>query len=292
MPIEGPLRELGIHDVFQLLDLSRKTGVLRVTSQLRDDEGVVYFDGGRVVHASIRSRPFRIESGSEREIDRRVRQQIENTVFDLMSWREGFFSFEERGIADVPADGRVRITTESLLMEGARRIDEWSRIADRVPNLGVVPVLAPVTEDHETRLDLLPHEWEVLTMIDGDRDLRAIAASLGRSEFDVAKIAYGLVTTGVITLSTAPREAITPVSVPAQPHGDGLKPESHLELGFNAVRAGNLGAARASFEHFLRLVPMGPGSERARNALDGITKLLSAMEQNGAHGPGRGGPHG
>jgi hypothetical protein len=292
MPIEGPLRELGIHDVFQLLDLSRKTGVLRVTSQLRDDEGVVYFDGGRVVHASIRSRPFRIESGSEREIDRRVRQQIENTVFDLMSWREGFFSFEERAIADVPADGRVRITTESLLMEGARRIDEWSRIADRVPNLGVVPVLAPLTEDHETRLDLLPHEWEVLTMIDGDRDLRAIAASLGRSEFDVAKIAYGLVATGVITLSTAPREAITPVSVPAQPQGDGLKPESHLELGFHAVRTGNLGAARASFEHFLRLVPTGPGSERARNALDGITKLLSAMEQNGAHGPDRGGPHG
>ena len=32
MPIEGPLRELGIHDVFQLLDLARKTGVLKVTS--------------------------------------------------------------------------------------------------------------------------------------------------------------------------------------------------------------------------------------------------------------------
>lgn len=30
MPIEGPLRELGIHDVFQLLDLARKSGILRV----------------------------------------------------------------------------------------------------------------------------------------------------------------------------------------------------------------------------------------------------------------------
>src|SRR5687767_11898359 len=55
MPIEGPLRELGIHDVFQLLDLSRKTGVLRVSSELRDDEGLVFFTGGRVVQASIRS---------------------------------------------------------------------------------------------------------------------------------------------------------------------------------------------------------------------------------------------
>ena len=55
MAIEGPLRELGIHDVFQLLDLSRKTGALRVTSDLRDDEGVVLFDGGRVIHAGVRA---------------------------------------------------------------------------------------------------------------------------------------------------------------------------------------------------------------------------------------------
>ena len=61
MAIEGPLRELGIHDVFQLLDLSRKTGALRVTSDLRDDEGGVLFDGGRVIHASVRSHPTSIE---------------------------------------------------------------------------------------------------------------------------------------------------------------------------------------------------------------------------------------
>src|ERR671928_211318 len=61
MAIEGPLRELGIHDVFQLLDLSRKTGVLRVASELRDDEGVVYFDAGRVVHAQVRSKAMPLE---------------------------------------------------------------------------------------------------------------------------------------------------------------------------------------------------------------------------------------
>ena len=57
MAIEGPLRELGIHDVFQLLDLSRKTGALRVTSGPRDNEGAVFFKSGRVIHASIRSNP-------------------------------------------------------------------------------------------------------------------------------------------------------------------------------------------------------------------------------------------
>ena len=57
MPIEGPLRELGIHDVFQLLDLSRKTGVLRVTSDLRHNAGTVYFEAGTIVFAEIRSNP-------------------------------------------------------------------------------------------------------------------------------------------------------------------------------------------------------------------------------------------
>ena len=249
MAIEGPLRELGIHDVFQLLDLSRKTGALRVTSDLRDDEGVVLFDGGRVIHASVRSHPTSIErilrqagkvndadlavaialeerpgeglgdrlvrAGviTQRELERQLRLAIESVVFELLSWQEGFFSFEERAVADVPLDARIRISTESLLMEGARRIDEWSRIADKIPSLSVVPMLASVEDDRASVLDLLPHEWEVLMMIDTSRDLRGIAASLGRSEFEVAKIVYGLVSTGVVVLAQPDRA--TPRSVGA-----------------------------------------------------------------------------
>ncbi len=41
MAIEGPLRELGIHDVFHLLDLSRKPGLLRVTSEPRPNAGPI-----------------------------------------------------------------------------------------------------------------------------------------------------------------------------------------------------------------------------------------------------------
>jgi tetratricopeptide (TPR) repeat protein len=98
-------------------------------------------------------------------------------------------------------------------MEGARRIDEWSRIADKVPSLTVVPSLAVTDEGRDSTVDLLPHEWEVLMTIDGAQDLRAIAATLGRSEFEVAKIVYGLVSTGVVAL-TQPDRA-TPRSVGA-----------------------------------------------------------------------------
>ena len=311
MAIEGPLRELGIHDVFQLLDLSRKTGSLRVTSGMRDNEGVVFFDNGRVIHASIRSNPLplgailiragkvteadleraralqREKGGKQRigealveigaitpkELERQVRMQIEAVVFELMSWREGFFSFEERSVSEVPAEVSMTISTESLLMEGARRIDEWSRIADKVPSLEVVPVLAPVDDDHPTLLDLLPNEWAVLAMIDGAKDLREIAGALGQSEFDIAKIAYGLVSTGIIELRGTERAAAG-AGLPVQD----AKP--HVERATSALAAGRveeaLSAARLG-------IVADPASVEARlaaaRALDRLGRLADAVDE-------------
>jgi hypothetical protein len=350
MAIEGPLRELGIHDVFQLLDLSRKTGVLRVSSELREDEGLVVFDGGRIVQAMIRSKAMPtellllqagrvteadierararrvgprakaqvvdllIELGaiSQKELERQLRLHIESVVFELMSWREGFFSFEERMRGDMPVESRITVSTESLLMEGARRIDEWSRIADLVPSPGVVPELAPVADANggesvagEATLDLLPHEWQVLTMIDGSRDLRAIAASLSRDEFEVAKIAYGLATTGIIGIrtpsrataefdgnGTASRLATARTLTRAGRHADAaeelrralqedpLTPANHLAHAFASARLGDFAGARAGWEHFLRLAPEDPSAPRARDALAALDRLMRLLEED------------
>jgi hypothetical protein len=284
MAIEGPLRELGIHDVFQLLDLSRKTGALTVTSVLRDNQGTVYFDHGAVVFAAIRSNPhplgelllrggkiteadlarardaqrtshtrrklgeLLVESGSltSKELERQVRFQVEEVVFELMSWREGFFSFEEQEVSDAPAEANIRISTESLLMEAARRIDEWSRIEGKVAHLGVVPVLAPVADDHPGFLDLRPREWEVLAEIDGTRDLRAIATLLAQSDFDVARVAYGLLSTGIVEL----RNGVHP---PVAVSDDGATPASPttvapIEAAASALHSGEPQVALAICE--------------------------------------------
>jgi hypothetical protein len=273
MAIEGPLRELGLHDVFQLFDLSRKTGVLRISSQLRNNDGTVWFDGGAIVYAEIRSNPHRlgdvliragktaegdveraraqqerdegprrrlgrilVEMGSvsERELARQVELHIEETVFELMSWREGFFSFTEGDLGGLPSDVAVRIPVEKLLMEGARRIDEWSRIEAHLPHLGVVPVLSDAGGggDGMTHLHLLPDEWLVLAQVDGERDVRAIAASLVRPEFEVAKTLFGLVTTGVIAVSDPAALAAARASVPGDDVGALLAAaEARLEAG-------------------------------------------------------------
>jgi hypothetical protein len=267
--IEGPLKELGLHDVFQLLDLSRKTGVLRVTSPLRRNQGTVYFDGGAIVGAEIRSNPhplgellvrgnritetelamardlqkrgdrrrlgeILVEMGalSQRELERQVRQQIEAVVFEVIGWREGYFSFTEGPLVDLRTEAQIRIPTEAVLMEGARRIDEWSRIERHVPHLGVVPGLAATGDAVHGALDLLPAEWEVLAQIDGQRDLRELAAGLGCSEFEVAKTVFGLSTSGVITIHD-PHRGATAEDGPGLPeqlaHVHALLAEGELE---------------------------------------------------------------
>jgi hypothetical protein len=312
MAIEGPLRELGIHDVFQLLDLSRKTGALRVRSTLRDNEGIVWFDTGHVIAADMRSNPHRIgallvkagkiteeqladararqaEGGdrrrlgeilvasgaiSQRELDRNVRQQVETVVFELMSWEEGFFSFSDRNVREAAVDAIVRISTESLLMEGARRLDEWARIAHRIPHVGVVPVLATPDDDHASSLELLPREWEVLAAIDGSADLRAIASQLGRSEFDVAKVAYGLLSTGVIAVDdprSGAQEDHGSVAVAAPPA------VSRLTIAREAFTHGRLGEALHEWEQFLAECPGDLRAPRVRELVTAATRMHALL---------------
>lgn len=234
MAIEGPLKELSIQDVLQLLDLAHKTGVLTVRSEALDDEAIVHFSKGAIVFA-VRRRSTRrlgslliragkltqreldqaldlqrrdptrrlaeilLEMGSisEEELERQLRFQMEETIYELMAWDEGYFRFEERAeIAQHRLLARVRV--ESLLMEGARRIDEWTRLESKVPGSEAIPMLSPLKDGETTPIELRADEWEVLAEIDGQRDVASLAADLGRSTFDVAKIVYGLVSTGVV----------------------------------------------------------------------------------------------
>ena len=239
MAIEGPLSELGVGDVLQLLELAHKTGVLTVRSDRLSDEAIIHFSRGAIVFA-VRRRSTRrlgqlliraghltqreldraleiqhaeptrrlaeilLEMGSvgEEELERQLRFQMEETIYELMPWADGYFKFEERAeIAELRLLARVRV--DSLLMEGSRRIDEWSRLEAKVPGPEAVPSLSPTADRDVSPLELRPEEWEVLAELDGTRDVRQLAADLGRAEFEVGKVVYGLVSTGLVTIAEA-----------------------------------------------------------------------------------------
>jgi hypothetical protein len=288
--LEGPLKELHIQDVFQLLDLGRKTGVLRVTSELRQTAGTVSFDRGGVVAATLGKDPQPLgarlvrlgkisaaqlqqaraaqESGdsrrlgdiliangalTRRELDRQLKAQIEEAIYDLLGWAEGYFRFEDGAPLDAIVEAPVRIPTEGLLMEAARRMDEWSRIEDKVPHLRVIPRLPPTDTTANGRLELAPLEWEMLAAIDGQRDLHALAAALGRSEFDIARTAYALSSAGVIVLDSA---------APSTASENGTQASAPLTPVRQALAKGEYQAASAMLQQVLRADPLMPEARR------------------------------
>jgi uncharacterized protein DUF4388/tetratricopeptide repeat protein len=289
--LEGPLKDLHIQDVFQLLELGRKSGVLRVTSELRQTAGTVCFDRGGVVAAAVGSDPQPLgarlirsakitaadldrarsmQSGgddrrlgdilvglgaiSRRELDRQLKAQIEEAVFELLRWSEGYFRFEEGATCHAAVEAPVRFPTEALLMEAARRIDEWSRIGSKVSHLRLVPRLPPPEAQGSEQLDLVPFEWEVLAAVDGSRDLHALAEVLGRSEFEVARTVYGLTNAGIVVLDD-----------PAHP-GEEAEPGRDLAAllvpAREALAQGQVDLAAGALEELLRTDPLMPEARR------------------------------
>jgi Flp pilus assembly protein TadD len=309
--IEGPLKELNIHDVFQLLDLGRKTGALRVTSELRQNSGVVHFERGTVIAAQIASNPHplgellqragklseedltraralqragdarrlgeilvTIGGITRRELERCVRAQVEEVVFELMSWSEGYFSFVEGATDREAIEAVASIPTEAVLMEAARRIDEWARIEAKIPHLGVVPRIRPADDGAGAPLDLVPFEWEVLAAVDGQRSIRQVADAVGRSDFDVARTIYGLTSVGLVLLDTA---AAAPAASRA-PAAPSVRVEEHLAMG-------DLESARVAAEEAIAAQPERPegwaalgrsllGMRRYEEAEDALSQAL------------------
>jgi Domain of unknown function (DUF4388)/Tetratricopeptide repeat len=340
MALEGPLKELHIQDVFQLLDLGRKSGVLRVTSELRQTAATVCFDRGGVVSAALGSDPDPIgtrlvrvgkitgdaldrsrgmqNSGddrrlgdilvslgaiSRRELDRQLKAQVEEAVFHLLSWTEGYFRFEEGSPCQAAVEAPVRFPTEALLMEAARRLDEWSRIGSKVSHLGMVPRLPPPEQEGGDPLDLVPFEWEVLAAVDGERDLHALADVLGRSEFEVARTVYGLTNAGVVVLDDPSRPGADPepardlaaLLVPAREalaqgqveiaagaleellRHDPLMPEARRLLGVCQAALGRFSEALESWAAWARLGPRSPGEEMERAPVERMRRSVETL---------------
>lgn len=231
MAIKGSLREASLPDVLQLLSMGKKTGCLSVTH--RNNFGYIYFDKGRISYASIVNRrdrlgdmlvkagsitPEQLESaiqaqGKHRDkrigdllvelgfitreaLHEHVRIQIEEAVYLLFTWNEGTFNFE----ADVHPERQdllVSIPPESLLLEGARRVDEWSLIEKKIPSFDMV-FDADWRKLAATELPLTAEQQNVLQHVDGRRDVTSLVEISGLVEFEVGKALYGLLTAGLI----------------------------------------------------------------------------------------------
>jgi DNA-binding response OmpR family regulator len=148
--LSGSLRDMGVVDLLQTFELSRKSGMLKIQSQRR--EGRIYFRDGKVVDAEL------------------GRLRGEEAVYRALIWSEGSFEVEFRQISN---EDVIPTTTQGLLMEGMRRVDEWGRLLEQLPQLdSVYEVDRPALSK---RLSSVPEDLnEILRLFDGQRTLNDV----------------------------------------------------------------------------------------------------------------------
>jgi uncharacterized protein DUF4388 len=198
MAFQGSLAELHLPDIIQLISVSGKTGVFHLTDG--GLKGQIYLNDGKIVHAELDD-----VAGEE-------------AVYALAIWSQGDFRFDP-GVAT--EHRTISKSNTNLLMEAARRLDEWRVLSKKVPSTDMIPEFV-VQEGRDGQINLNTSEWLILSKIDGQRSVKNIAFAASLSVFDAAKILYGLIATGLIRLHqpAAPSRAAARPSAAVRPAGD------------------------------------------------------------------------
>jgi hypothetical protein len=182
MSFQGSIQELPVPDIIQLVSVSGKTGMFMLVRG--SERGYIFLRNGRIVHAEIGT-----VSGEE-------------AVYALAIWSTGDFQFTPGKETDKLT---IEKTNTSLLMEAARRLDEWKVLGRKIPGVDAIPTLKP--RDMGAPVTLSPPEWNTVMRIDGRRTVEEVARASGSNSFDTAKVLYGLVTADLVEMRTRPAEA-------------------------------------------------------------------------------------
>jgi hypothetical protein len=272
MAFQGSLAELHLPDIIQLISVSGKTGVFHLVNGHL--QGRIFLHDGKIVHAELED-----ITGEE-------------AVYALAIWSQGDFRFDP---GTATPHRTITKSNTNLLMEAARRLDEWRVLSKKVPSVDWVPEFV-VLDNREGQINLNTSEWLILSKIDGQRSVKSIAASGGLSVFDVAKILYGLVAAGLIGLKepsgSHPLPVPPPAAMPAPPPGPPPRPagpgagEPELMAKLNRVREicnALLGAVGESVvnKHYQKAradLERGAGVEAVEEAINQIARAASILK--------------
>ncbi|WP_437767604.1 response regulator [Sorangium sp. So ce764] len=146
----GSILDMNVVDLLQTFEVSRKSGIVHLSHA--DNEAQVYFREGKVVDATL------------------GRLCGEEAVYRALLWNEGTFEVE---FCKVDNPDGIETSTQGLLMEGMRRVDEWGRLLEALPSLATV--FEVDSEELLERLNEIPDELNgILRLFDGKRTLMQV----------------------------------------------------------------------------------------------------------------------
>jgi len=262
MAFQGSLAELHLPDIIQLVSVSGKTGVFHLIDGAH--RGEIWLLDGRIVHAEHED------------------LWGEEAVYALAIWRAGEFRFD----AGVAAPRQtIQKSNTNLLMEAARRLDEWRVLSKKIPSVELDPEFA-IIENRDGQINLNTMEWLLLSKVDGQRTVRQIAAATGMGVLDVAKLLYGLVATNLIRLKErgavgAPAAPVVHVAHVAHvaPAGPALSHLARLRDECVAL-LGPVGETVVQ-KHYLRArgeIERGAGPEAIEDAVQQIARAAGILK--------------
>jgi hypothetical protein len=174
MALEGTIKDFGLPDIFQLIGLQRKTGVL--TLKHDKEQLTITFENGMVVYADAANKRVedrignllvkqgklskeRLEEALQKQkqtlqklghvlisqgyiaakdLKDALQVQIAGLVFKVFRWREGEYHFAPSDTVEYEKDHFNPMSADFILMEGIRMVDEWPIIEKKIPSMDMV----------------------------------------------------------------------------------------------------------------------------------------------------------
>ncbi|MBP1619548.1 MAG: hypothetical protein H6Q02_315 [Acidobacteria bacterium] len=256
MALQGSLHDLALPDVIQLVSVAGKTGVFTLSGE--GTEGKIYLREGQVIDAQV---------GGLRG---------ENALYEMAMWRAGGFIFTP-GVE--PEATTISRSNTSLMMEAARRHDEWRVLQRKIASLEAVPYFLPRDPRHD-QITLSPLEWQVVTNIDGQRSVNQLEAVTGLPAFDVCKVLFGLITSGLIALREHEEKP-----APGRPPGPSINTLLALVENVRKLAEETVGLAGSiTVEKQYRLVraeiEAGAGLPAVQRMIETLARAIALLEGN------------
>ncbi len=242
MALKGTLKDFSLADIFQLIGIQKKTGVLTLKNdrevvtvsfvegsvvsadafhrRLEDRLGTVLVKSGRITETQLQE-ALRIQKNTLKRMGsilvenkfidavalrEALQIQISQMVYRLFRWGDGEYDFSQEERVDYDKEYVAPMTAESILMEGARILDEWPMIEKGIRSFSAVyrranveiaavsRAAAPGSEDEAARgVTLNEQERSVYGLVDGKRTVQEIVERCALSEFDTCRILFDLI---------------------------------------------------------------------------------------------------
>ncbi len=234
MALSGDLATMGLEDIFQWLAVGKKTGVLELKGPLHTKR-VAFHEGritsiwssdpreylgqyllafNRITEEQLRDALATQEDEqqllgrilinrqlvTEAEIRRIVQLKVEESIFDTFLWNIGSFEFHD-GAASHQKSMLLSLDVTGIVLEGARRLDDWKRIRRVIK--GGDAVLSAISEAIAERLPLAPEDADILARLDGAKRVDQLVIDMRMPEYKINKLLFDLHEKGLVRIVNA-----------------------------------------------------------------------------------------